>query len=152
MSFTIHLLLVGILFLSMASSSVLQRPQNTNGNIPPDNITTVPVPPSLDLSWSRTAHTSRTANFYNSLLSTNSDVAPDPGGEYSLQTAAVKCDGSTYGFNLNRDSCKEAWDLLPKSTSRRFFGKRAEGHFNVPLPFRVPGCKHEVSVANLYLV
>ena len=97
-----------------ASSSVLQRPQNTNGNSPPDNITTVPVPPSLDLSRSRTANTSRTANFYNSLLSTHSGVAPDSSGEYGLQTAALKCDGSMYGFNFNRYNCKGLGSTVQK--------------------------------------
>jgi hypothetical protein len=152
MSLTNALLIVGALCIFRASSSVLERPEKSNDTnhvdmaLSSDNITTLPVNPSLDLSWPLSSPSAQTANFSNSSLSTFSGVTPDPSGVPSLNTAVTKCDGSVYGFDLNAASCQEAWNLLPKSTNRRTFGKRSEGHFNVPLPFRILSCKYHMRI------
>lgn len=124
------LLIVEILSAFTALSSVLQWPQNTNDS---------------DI-WGLTFSTDNTTTGPPRRVSSLSRI---PGVEPTgLQTSVVKCDGSIYGFNLNTESCLEAWSLLPKSAQRRTFGTRTEGQFNVPLPFRVLSCKEEAANAN----
>ena len=55
----------------------------------------------------------------------------------NLAAPRVQCDSSLYGQRLNVTSCQEAWELLPRGSALRTVGKREQGNFDIPLPFRV---------------
>ena len=88
--------------------------------------------------------------FNSSLSSSLNAVELNTVEEADLRTTIISCDGSKYGYNLNVASCMEAWTLLPKSFDLRSFGRRSQGRFDVPLPFRLLSCKHLVTACIRY--
>ena len=96
------------------------------------NITTVKKASSLDFPWP-------TPYVPPAPVENNISLTPAVNAQNvtNLQAApTIKCT-SAYGEGLNVASCQEAWELLPTSTTRRTFGPRTEGDFDVALPFRV---------------
>jgi len=114
-------------FICIASSSVLQRRalKSTSSNLNPllsvSNITEFDTTSSLDRSWPAMLPASVLANLPKTYLNTNSSTEPAVNltGVLSDYTALAKCDGDTYGYSLNKASCQEAWELLPKSKDDR---------------------------------
>ena len=131
----------------MASSSVIPFPeQGTNQSASPgphgpeSDTTTLKRTSILDLPWPVPSAQSAPAKD-----NTSSTPAGNVYNLTSLHLAAprIQCDASTYGRLLNIASCQEAWELLPTSTTRRTVGQRAEGNFDIPLPFRVLSRKYD---------
>lgn len=114
-----------IALISIASSSVVPSPER--------DITDFKGTTSLDLSWPAPYAPPEPVKINTSL--TPSEVALN--GTLHLAAPRIHCDASTYGQGLNIASCREAWELLPISTARRTVGRRTEGSFDIPLPFRV---------------
>ena len=56
-------------------------------------------------------------------------------------TKAPRCDGSIYGYDLDKDSCLDAWAKIPTDNENVSFGARTHGDFEVPLPSRSLSCK-----------
>lgn len=55
-----------------------------------------------------------------------------------LATTKPRCVGGRFGYELNLQSCIEAWRSISADDQTRFtFGARTMGHFEVPLPYRV---------------
>ena len=128
-------------FVCLASSSVVtSSEQGTNDSssldllVPEGDITTSQRPSSLNLSWPATHVPTAPVNINISLT-----PAEDAYDLTNIHLAAprIQCDASTYGGGLNIASCQEVWELLPTSLTRRTIGQRTEGHFDIPLPFRV---------------
>ena len=130
-----------IIYVCMVLSSVIISPeQGTNDrssldlSVPDSDVTTFQKPSSLDLSWP--------APYAPTALAKNNSSLTLIGKPFNvtnphLAAPRIQCDASTYGRGLNIASCQEVWELLPTSTTRRIFGQRTEGSFDVPLPFRV---------------
>ncbi len=136
-----------ISLVCIASSSLILSPeQDFNDSNPLDlsaldsDVKNLKRASSLDLSWP--APYVQTAPVK---INTSLTPAENVHNLTNLHLAAprVQCDASTYGRGLNIASCQEAWELLPTSTTRRTFGQRTEGDFNVPLPFRVLSCEYD---------
>lgn len=51
------------------------------------------------------------------------------------------CRGGRYGFNLNKESCIDAWGSIPTNHELVSYGLRVRGHFEAPLPVRFLSCK-----------
>ena len=58
-------------------------------------------------------------------------------------TNAPKCDGKNYGYDLDKDSCLDAWAKIPTDNEIVSFGARSHGHFDAPLPIRYLSCKSQ---------
>lgn len=54
----------------------------------------------------------------------------------TLTAGQISCNGQTYGRNLNRASCIQAFLAMSDDTLPRTFGRRGAGAFDAPLPFR----------------
>ena len=130
-----------ILLVCIASSRVVPPPEQgiNNSNsldlpVPEGDITTSKRSSSFDLSWPAPYAPTTPVKINTSLT-----LAENVYNLTNLHIAAprIQCDASTCGRGLNIASCQEAWELLPTSTTRRTFGQRTEGDFDVPLPFRV---------------
>lgn len=46
------------------------------------------------------------------------------------------CDGSKFGYDLDKESCLDAWARIPTDSRTVTYGARAIGHFEAPLPVR----------------
>lgn len=153
MFFNIAPPLIGLQFALRVSPSALQRPRTTEdsnmGDLVLPTYSIAAAPSSLDQSLPLISSPSRQANISHLSPLSMTGVTSIPSGGSVLQTTVIKCDGSTYGFDLNTDSCMEAWGLLPQSTRSRTFGQRTGGHFDVPLPFRLLSCERSAATESL---
>lgn len=109
--------LKNICLLSLASASVLQYPQSTNGLIDeislPSNSTTILVSSNSSVS---------TSNF-----STASDIG-------------ITCE-KIFGIGLHTDSCVNALKYIPQNSRQLRFRERGSLQADVALPYRVLSCK-----------
>lgn len=122
-----QVLILWLFLLCITSSSVLLNPalNSTDSSLdlplPGSNVTVPEEPSSHDLSWPPTLSPSVLANL--SILNLNTSLSAKPAlnltGVQSVNSALAKCNGDKYGYGLSKDSCQEAWDLLPKSQSWR---------------------------------
>lgn len=48
----------------------------------------------------------------------------------------IRCDGKSWGYNLNKPSCIDAWEEIPRNSEIISFGARRMGFFERPLPYR----------------
>ena len=55
-----------------------------------------------------------------------------------------RCDGTLYGYDLNIDSCLNAWAKIPIDDDFVTYGARNHGHFEAPLPVRHLSCKSQL--------
>lgn len=55
------------------------------------------------------------------------------------QNANPVCDGGLLGFDVNRYSCLQAWNMIPNDPQQLTFGDRLSGTFDVQLPRRFSG-------------
>lgn len=46
------------------------------------------------------------------------------------------CEGAVYGYDLDKDSCLDAWRSIPTNNEIVTYGVRRKGHFEAPLPIR----------------
>lgn len=130
-----------VLLVSIGSAGVElspeQGPNDSNSldlSTPQNEVAAFDRTSSWDLSWP--AHYAPTAPVEtNASLKASGTVSKL--GNLHLAAPRVHCNASTYGSGLNIASCQEVWELLPTSTTRRTFGQRTEGIFDVPLPFRI---------------
>ena len=137
-----------ILLVCIASPRIVPSPKkDTNGidslnlSVPESHITTLNQTSSSNLSWSAQYASTKPVKINTSLI--------PAGNVYNLTnlrlaTPRVQCNGASYGPGLNIDSCIQAWGLLPISTTRRPFGKRTLGTFDVPLPFRTLSSEYDL--------
>lgn len=129
----VHLLV--ILHAALVSSSVLQHQnQNDHGlvlNSTPDSA--IEAHQSLD-PWSAIPALNISHPLFNSsLMEQNLTASPLP---------TPDCNGQLYGYNLDYESCFEAWKLIPRDTLGRTFGSRSDDYtFDVPTPFLFMSCK-----------
>lgn len=131
---------VFILFICMASSGVVSPTEQGSNH---SNSLALSIPKSDATSFERTSPSdlSWPASYAPTTLFKNDRSLATAENAYNLTiiplaAPRIQC-ASTYGSGLNIASCQEAWELLPTSSTRRTFGQRAEGNFDVPLPFRV---------------
>ncbi|KAL6718886.1 hypothetical protein ACLMJK_003121 [Lecanora helva] len=141
MLYPVSSLYIGLFFLSVAASRVLQLdlPNSTIDDLlslaVPENETNILELPSSSTSLWPAAPLSNTSSFPPSLESSNATSVAMR--NLSSLAGTIKCDGRKYGFDLSIPSCEEAWDILPKSFTPVSFGKRPNGEVDVALPFRV---------------
>ena len=130
-----------ILLVCIASPRIITSPEKgTNGidavnlSVPESHVTTLNQSSSSDSSWSPQHASNKPVKINTSLI---------PAGNVhnltnlQLATSRVECNGSTYGLGLPIASCLDAWGLIPITTTRRTFGERTLGTFDVPLPLRL---------------
>ena len=58
----------------------------------------------------------------------------------------IRCDGASYGYDLNKNSCLDAWMNIPADSDFTCYGKRAMGTFQAPLPVRYLSCKSPTQI------
>ena len=130
-----------MLLVCIASPRIVPSPEkgikgidSLNLSVPESHVTTLNQNSSLEPSWSAQHASTKPVNINTSLI---------PAGNVhnftnlNLATSRVQCDGSTYGQGLHVASCIDAWGLIPITTTRRTFGERTLGTFEVPLPLRL---------------
>lgn len=137
-----------MLLVCIASPRIVPSPEKvTNGieslnpSLPESHITTLNHFSSSNLSWSAQSASTKPVKIYTSLISA--------GNVYNLTNLHLaipryQCNGSIFGMDLNIASCVGAWGLIPISTTRRTFGKRALGTFDVPLPLRLLSSEYDL--------
>ena len=105
------------------------------------------VPPSLALTLqpipnlsSLTLSASRTNKTSPGPASLSLDV-PTVAGKYPIgpQLPDPTCNGPLLGFDLNRQSCLEAWNTIPLTKYDVTFGKKYSDEAEVKLPRRYIG-------------
>ena len=53
----------------------------------------------------------------------------------------LKCNGPKFGYNLDKESCVEAWRSIPTDQESVTYGARGQGFFQASLPVRYLSCK-----------
>ena len=146
------LLLVAFLLSTAFSANVLQSSQGT-ANIAPDSLSALNlVDPSslepLESDSSLNIHSTGSPQLSNTTVilpnSSLSGFEYDTPFEYpglndllGATNAGLQCRGETFGFNLSRTSCLQAYRRVNNSPVPLTWGQRDEGKFQVKLPFRL---------------
>lgn len=148
--FCTFLLLAFFPFASF-SASVLQPSQGT-ANVGPGSLSALTLgdPSSLEPIESDSSliiqSTGSSQSPNTTVLLINSSLT---GSEYDLPfeypglddvlgatNAGLQCKGESFGFNLSRLSCTQAYGRIATSTSVGTWGQRGQGSYNAILPFR----------------
>ena len=134
------------------SASVLQPSQGTV-NVAPDSLSTLTLadPFSLEPIESDSSLTIQSTSSSQSpnttVLLTNSSLT---GSEYDMpfeypglddllgaKTAELQCKGESFGFNLSKLSCTQAYSRLSTSNLVGTWGQRGGANYQVKLPYRL---------------
>ncbi len=88
-----------------------------------------------------------------SKLSANVSLADDGrlASSSNLSHLILQCDPSQNGFDLNYDSCHDAYDQIPHLVSEMTWGPRTQGRWAINLPWRVYSCKCDACKRISYL-
>ena len=57
-------------------------------------------------------------------------------------SARARCDGTKYTRNIKAASCLDAFNTIPADTQELSVGRREDGDFAIPLPYRWISCAY----------
>lgn len=66
----------------------------------------------------------------------NLSSVPDQVIQVNDDSRNPRCKGQEWGYNLNQQSCSEAWGKMPIDSEIFHYGKASDGHFERFLPYR----------------
>ena len=123
-----------VLFIATALSLALPIanpstfPQSQSLSLVNGSNEAVTIPPASNVPYN--ASIESTVSYDDSVRSLNGTKNP-----------YLKCSGPEFGYDLDKESCIDAWRSIPTDQEYFYYGARGQGLFEVPLPIRYLSCK-----------